>query len=108
MPEIRAGHGTVTHINSFACRPEQQQALVDSLIATVAAARCVPGWLSASIHKSFDGTRVVNYVQFTSHEAAEAVTRHLLAGGHIQRNVALGAVTPGQFEVVHTLSADEQ
>ena len=107
MPTICANDGTVTHIITFACRPEQQQALVDSLTETVAATEGVPGWLSASIHKGFGGTRVVNYVQFASHEAAQAVTRHLVAGGYIQRNVALGVVTPGQYEVVHTLSVTD-
>ena len=35
MPKIEAGTGVVTHINVFTVAPEQQQALVDSLIETV-------------------------------------------------------------------------
>ncbi len=103
MAVIRTGDGVVTHINVFTTTPDKQQALVDSLTGTVKAASEVPGWISASIHKSFDGTHVVNYVQFESHEAAQRVTRHLLAAGFIQRNTALGRVAPGQYEVVHTL-----
>ena len=41
MPTIRTNNGTVTHINTFACCPEQQQALIDSLTETVATARGV-------------------------------------------------------------------
>ncbi|WP_054309032.1 antibiotic biosynthesis monooxygenase family protein [Mesorhizobium sp. 1M-11] len=104
MAIIEAGNGIVTHINMFTTTPERQQALVDSLAETVRAASEVPGWISASIHRSFDGRQVVNYVQFESHDAAQRVTRHLLAGGYIQRNTQLGTVTPGQYEVVHTLS----
>ncbi|GAB3661585.1 hypothetical protein [Ramlibacter alkalitolerans] len=69
-------------------------------------ARHVPGWISASIHKSFDGRQVVNYVQFESHAAARAVTRHLLSCGLIQRNTALGTVAPGQYEVAYAIEQE--
>jgi len=66
-------------------------------------ARKVLGWLSARVHRSHDGTRVVNYVQYESQEAAQAVLRHLAAGGYLKRNTELGTVAPGQYEVVYTL-----
>jgi len=103
MPKIEAGSGVVTHINVFTVAPEKQQLLVDSLLEAVNEAKKVPGWLSASIHRSFDGRQVVNYVQFASHEAAQAVLRHLAATGHLKKNVSLGSVAPGQYEVVHTV-----
>jgi heme-degrading monooxygenase HmoA len=106
MPDIKSGTGIVTHINVFTVPREQQQLLVDSLIATVNSARDVPGWLSASIHRSFDGTRVVNYVQFESHEAAQAVLRHIAAEGHLKRNTDLGTVAPGQYDVVYTIDKE--
>ena len=106
MPKVEAGTGVVTHINVFTVAPEKQQLLVDSLIETVNAAKAVPGWLSASIHRSFDGRQVVNYVQFASHEAAQAVLRHIAATGHLQKNLALGTVAPGQYDVVYTLESD--
>ena len=102
MPTIDATSGLVTHINVFTVSPDKQQALVESLTRTVEAAREIPGWVSASIHRSFDGRQVVNYVQFESHAAAQAVTRHLLSLGLIQQNTGLGHVAPGQYEVVHT------
>jgi heme-degrading monooxygenase HmoA len=106
MSKMEAGNGVVTHINVFTVAPHKQQQLVDSLIETVQAAQTVPGWLSASIHRSFDGRQVVNYVQFESHEAAQAVLRHIAATGHLRKNVALGTVAPGQYEVVYTLGKD--
>jgi Antibiotic biosynthesis monooxygenase len=105
MPTIEPESGVVTHINVFTVPRDKQNELVESLIDTVNAAREVPGWISASIHRSYDGTQVVNYVQFASHEAAQAVLRHLAAGGFLHRNTGLGAVAPGQYEVVYTLSA---
>lgn len=106
MPRIASGTGVVTHVNVFTVAPEKQQLLVDSLIETVKAAREVPGWLSASVHRSYDGTRVVNYVQFESHAAAQAVLKHLAAGGYLKRNTALGTVAPGQYEVVYALEKE--
>jgi quinol monooxygenase YgiN len=105
MPTIEVGNGVVTHVNVFTVPADRQQELVDALIETVKAARAVPGWLSASVHRSDDGTKVINYVQFASHEAAQAVLKHLAATGHLQRNTSLGTVLPGQYEVVYTLSA---
>jgi hypothetical protein len=49
---------------------------------------------------------VVNYLQFESHAAAQAVTRNLLVRGLIQRSTALATVAPGQYEVVHALEKD--
>jgi len=106
MPVIAAGKAIVTHINVFTVAPEKQQLLVDSLTETVKAARTVPGWLSASIHRSHDGTRVVNYVQYESRDAAQAVLKHLAAGGYLKRNTELGTVVPGQYDVVYTLDKD--
>ena len=108
MPTIEANTGVVTHVNVFTVAPDRQQALVESLTRTAEAARAVPGWISASIHRSFDGRQVVNYVQFESHEAAQAVTRHLLSLGLIQENTRLGQVAPGQYEVVHTIERDDE
>ncbi len=47
--------------------PEQQQRLVDLLVeATEAVMKYQPGYVSANIHKSLDGTRVTNYAQWRS------------------------------------------
>ena len=106
MATIEAGDGRLTQINVFTVAPEDQQRLVDGLIETVHAAREVPGWISASIHRSLDGTRVVNYVQFESQEAAGAVLEHLATGGYLQRNLRLGTVAGGSYEVVYVLERE--
>ncbi|MGA3000520.1 MAG: hypothetical protein ABSE20_02225 [Acetobacteraceae bacterium] len=81
MPTIESAHGVVTQINVFTVAPEKQQLLADPLIETVEAAKTVPGWLSASVHRSFDGAHVVHY-------------------GHPKSNLEPGTVAPGQYEVV--------
>jgi hypothetical protein len=105
MATIEAGSSVVTHINVFTVDPARQDELVASLTETVAAAAKMPGWISASIHKSLDGRKVVNYVQFETAEAGRAVTAKLAELGFIARNTAIGTVQPGQYEVVHTLSS---
>ncbi len=103
MPEIKANQGVVTQVNVFTVSPENQQPLIDLLIEAANSVRDVPGWLSASIHRSFDGVRVVNYAQCESYDAWEAVMEKLREGGYLQRNKELGVASPGLYEVVYTL-----
>ena len=67
MTKIAVDNNVVTLINVFTVRPEQQQLLVDLLVeATEAVMKYQPGFVSANIHKSLDGTRVTNYAQWRS------------------------------------------
>jgi len=56
----------VTLINVFETKPEQQQALVDQWIRFTEEAKDEPGMIGAALHRSTDGTRVVNYAQWRS------------------------------------------
>jgi heme-degrading monooxygenase HmoA len=59
-----------TLINVFTVAPERACELAESLrVATEETMRFVPGFISANIHVSTDGTRVVNYAQWQSAEA---------------------------------------
>ena len=62
----------------------------------------MPGWVSASLHRSLDGRRVANYAQSADLEAALAVIERLRTAGMIDRNRAFGTAHPGLFEVVET------
>jgi hypothetical protein len=55
------------------------------------------------VHRSFDGTRVVNYAQSENQAAAQLVVERLREGGYLERNKALGEAHPGLYEVVFTL-----
>jgi quinol monooxygenase YgiN len=102
MTLIRANSGVIAQINVFTVPPEGQQGLIDQLTKAVAYARREPGWLSANLHRSLDGTRVVNYAQSESIEAAQAVIERLKAGGFLDRNRDFGEAHPGLYEVVAT------
>jgi Antibiotic biosynthesis monooxygenase len=103
MPTIKANTGIITQINVFTVPAGGQQALVELLAESARFASSTPGWISASIHRSCDGTRVVNYAQSESPEAARQVFVRLRDGGWLDRNKALGEAHPGLYEVVFTL-----
>lgn len=64
---VNVGADQVTLINVFTVDPERQNELVDALDrATRAIFVSMPGFISANLHASLDGTRVVNYAQWAS------------------------------------------
>lgn len=64
---INTGTDLATLINVFTTTPEIAQPLVDLLVeATERVMRRRPGFVSAAIHVSLDGTRVVNYAQWSA------------------------------------------
>ena len=77
MVTIAKDNEVVTLINVFTVAPEDQQRLVDVLAdATRAVMRKQPGFVSANIHRSLDGTRVTNYAQWRSTEAFETMLQN--------------------------------
>lgn len=103
MPIIRTNAGIVTQINTFTVPSGDQQALIDQLSEAAQFASTTPGWLSASLHKSHDGTRVVNYAQSDSLESAMLVIDRLRRAGFLDRNAEYGRAHPGLYDVVFTL-----
>ena len=103
MPVIKANTGIVTQINVFTVPDGGQQALIEFLSEAARFASGTPGWISASVHRSQDGTRVVNYAQSESLEAAKCTIDRLREAGWLERNKALGEAHPGLYEVVFTL-----
>lgn len=74
MSRIDMDSPGVTLINVFTVEPADQQRLVELLVeATESVMSTVPGFVSANIHASLDGTRVVNYAQWASAEQFEAM-----------------------------------
>ena len=104
MTTLAKDNRVVTLINVFTVAPERQQQLVDLLMhATEITMRHVPGFVSAHIHKSLDGTRVVNDAQWRSRDDFEAMLRHPAAIPHMQEAAALAQVEPHLYEVVETV-----
>jgi quinol monooxygenase YgiN len=84
MVTIAKDNDVVTLINVFTIAPDDQQRLVDVLVdATQTVMRKQPGFVSASIHRSLDGTRVTNYAQWQNPEAFEAMLQNREAAEHM-------------------------
>lgn len=104
MSTIQSSKGIVTQINVFTCEPENQEKLIEVLIESAKTVCDAPGWLSANIHRSFDGRQVVNYAQCKSMEAQEHVVRLLREQGRLDKNKLFGEAHPYLYEVVFTLN----
>ncbi|MBV9196664.1 MAG: antibiotic biosynthesis monooxygenase [Solirubrobacterales bacterium] len=80
MPQstIQAGASTVTLINVFTVDPADQQRLVERWQqATDDVIRHQPGFISANIHRSLDGTKVVNYAQWEARKPSRRCSETL-------------------------------
>jgi quinol monooxygenase YgiN len=106
VPEIVANAGYATFINGFRCRPEDQDEVVRINVEIVdRVASRAPGFISASVHRSTDGTRVFNYLQWETPE-------HLARMQASEEFRAIGAqfagliqFDPHRCEVVHVAAA---
>ena len=109
MTIIRAGAPVVTLINVFTVKPERQLHLVDVLVdATEAVMWHQPGFISANIHRSFDGQRVTNYAQWRTREDFEAMLRNPEAQAHMRLAADVAdSVEPHLYEVVFAESTAE-
>lgn len=75
MIAISEKAGLLTVINVFTVQPEQRQRLLDYLLENKEIPMKQPGFISASLHTSLDGERVVNYIQWSSREALESASK---------------------------------
>jgi quinol monooxygenase YgiN len=103
MANISKDSKVLTLINVFTVRPEDQQRLLDLLVkATDETMRKMPGFISASFHKSSDGVRVVNYAQWESREAWEVIFQDPEARKHVEESQKLGKADYHIYEVYST------
>jgi quinol monooxygenase YgiN len=103
MPTISQGGELLTLINVFTVQPVNQQELVDLLVeATRTSVRQVQGFVSASLHRSLDGTKVAMYAQWRSVEDYQAMRRNPTASPYMDKALALARFELGMYEVVET------
>jgi quinol monooxygenase YgiN len=56
--------------------------------------------VSANLHRSLDGTKVINYAQWESQDAFAAMLRNPQASAHMTQLAAIGTSDPVLCEVV--------
>jgi heme-degrading monooxygenase HmoA len=90
MTTIRKDSDCATLINVFTVEPENAADLARLLAsATEDVMIHQPGFRSANIHLSTDGTRVVNYAQWDSAEAYQAMLSDPTAREHMATAAAM-------------------
>jgi quinol monooxygenase YgiN len=100
---ISTGQDIATLINMFTVDPASQQQLVDMFDqATTQVIRHRPGFISANIHASLDGTRVVNYAQWRSADDLENMLADPTAREHMKAITGLAAADPHLYKVTAT------
>ncbi len=73
-PEIKEGE-YIVHFAEFGMQPANQPKMIELAKSHVKSAMEQPGLISATFHRSLDGTRVINYGQWESKEAIEELTK---------------------------------
>jgi quinol monooxygenase YgiN len=77
-------------INVFTVEPANQQRLVDLLTAaTESTVRNIPGFISSSLHRSLDGTKVTMYAQWRSMEDYHDMRNDSTASPYLQQALEL-------------------
>lgn len=93
-------------INTFEVEPDRQQALIDVLSsATEQVMKRRPGFISANLHRSLDGKRVVNYAQWASKGDFDAMMQDPAAREHMGEAAKIATrFEPAFYEVaaIHT------
>lgn len=90
MIALSPEHDHVVLINTFVVKPDRCEELLELLSrATEEEKRHLPGFVSANLHESVDGTRVANYVQWRSVAALEMMYSNQQAQQHMKQAAAL-------------------
>jgi quinol monooxygenase YgiN len=96
----------VTLINVFTVEPANQRQLLELLDrATETSVRHARGFISSSLHRGLDGTKVTMYAQWRSVEDYQAMRENPAPLPYLQQALAIAKFEPGMYEVVATYSA---
>jgi quinol monooxygenase YgiN len=108
MATIEKGQKVMTLVNIFTVSPDKQEELADLLVrATNDTMRHLPGFVSASIHRSLDGGKVINYAQWQSQADFAALKKNPKARSHMEAAAALATFEPIVCGVVDSIGAPE-
>ncbi|WP_449397572.1 antibiotic biosynthesis monooxygenase family protein [Chryseobacterium wanjuense] len=108
MTTISKESNFLTLINVFTVDPANQQKLVELLtMATENSIRKIKGFISSSLHRSIDGTKVTMYAQWKSMEDYQNMRNNTTASPYLEEALKIARFEPGMYEVVETfLPAD--
>jgi heme-degrading monooxygenase HmoA len=103
----QTGPSAYVLINTFAARPGRQQdiaQLIEEFTETVT--RHLPGFISATVHRGFDGTHVANYACWQTKAHFTAMFADPRAKAHMSQIEGLAdRISPIFYEIVYDLGA---
>ena len=105
MTTISTKDDVITLINVFTVEPANQRRLIELLTeATEVSVRRAPGFVSASLHRGTDGTKVTMYAQWRSIDHYQAMRQDPSPLPFLQESLAIAKFEPGVYEVVRTFA----
>jgi heme-degrading monooxygenase HmoA len=106
MPEIRQTDDICTQITTIKLPPDNQEEIVNLMIERARFMAKQPGFVSVNLHRSKDGSHIVNYVQWThpdklaaAHHSPEFRNKWPRFGELVRE------IEPNLYEVVHVEAA---
>jgi len=107
MTNIAVKNNYLTLINVFTVQLENQQELVDLLIlATEDSVTKIAGFISSSLHKSLDGSKVTMYAQWKSIEDYQNMRNNPTVSPYLEQALKIATFAPGMYEVVKTFNSE--
>ena len=105
MTTISQSRKLVTLINVFTVEPVNQQRLLELLArATETSVRHAPGFISSSLHRGLDRSKVTMYAQRRGIEDYQAMRENPAPLPYLQQALAIARFEPGMYEVVEIFS----
>src|SRR5467141_2412056 len=72
MPHIQSDNQTVTQITVIEAEPDKQNEALSLMAERARFMARQPGFISIGLHRSLDGRRIVNYIQWQNRELLQA------------------------------------
>jgi len=98
----------ISLINVFTVDPANQRRLLDLLArATDEFVSRAPGFISSTLHRGLDGTKVTMYAQWRSAEDYESMRRDPGPLPFLEEALTIAKFEPGMYEIVRTFSPSD-
>ena len=105
MTTISKDADLITVINVFTVDSSNQSRLLELLTkATATFVRHARGFISASLHRGRDGTKVTMYAQWRSLDDYEAMRRDPGPVPYLQEALTIATFEPGIYDVVQSFA----
>jgi quinol monooxygenase YgiN len=101
--QVPGGNEPLTLINVFQVDPAHQKQLVDLLKhATDGIVNAAPGFITSTLHRSLDGTKVAMYSRWRSIDDYQAMRGNPRLRALLEEVLSIAKFEPGIYEVVQT------